>query len=219
MPRADWGWINVTPYYDTTTFTPGGGGGGGWYSCGTSSNTTDYSITFNGGTVSNNWTTSNTYTLQNYWGNDVINDPWGPAPAPTWRLVDEGTGREVERVARSEARALARTAARDRADELLQSMLSEQQREAYRLTGEFEVMGSAGGVYRIRRGTSGNVDWIAPDGTVGARLCAHPEMREGWMPDQDVALAQMLALRTDEAGFIGMANVHAGRRPSHLVVA
>jgi hypothetical protein len=87
------------------------------------------------------------------------------------------------------------------------------------LTGEFEVMGSAGGLYRIRRGTSGNVDWIDHDGSVGARLCAHPTMADGWMPDQGVAVAQLLALTTDEAGFVRMANVHAGRRPAHLVGA
>jgi hypothetical protein len=38
-------------------------------------------------------------------------------------------------------------------------------------------------------------------------------MNEHWLPDQDVALAQMLALTTDEAAFVRLANVHRGRRP------
>lgn len=112
-----------------------------------------------------------------------------------------------------EDRARARVLASDRASELLMSLLSDEQAHAYHLTGEFEVMGSAGGLYRVRRGTSGNIDWIDPEGQVGARLCAHPTMAQGWMPEQDVAAAQVLALITDEPGFVRVANVHWGRRP------
>lgn len=185
----------------------------------TSSTTTNFAI-YNYGTTSTSQTLTNkiwnTYNvnstaLQGYWGyNQVSMSTERPRRDLDHRVVvDEG------RVARSTARAIAR----DRADELLLSMLSEDQRQTYQLRGEFEVIGSAGGVYRIRRGTSGNVDWLEPDGRVGARLCAHPTMAEGWLPDQDVAVAQMLALITDEPGFVRLANVHAGRRPSHLVAA
>ena len=38
-------------------------------------------------------------------------------------------------------------------------------------------------------------------------------MAEHWLPDQDVALAQMLAIQADEPGFAALANVHQGVRP------
>ena len=159
---------------------------------------------------------------------------------PTWeghRLVgieytaDEGIQRveetpeqiaaaaaEIERVAaevaaQRELRAQERVLATARGEELLLSMLDENQREALRQDSMFAVIGSHGTVYRIRWGTSGNVDWIKPDGSVGGRLCAHPSMRESWLPTADVMLAQVLALRTDEREFCRVANVHVGRRP------
>lgn len=121
--------------------------------------------------------------------------------------------------ARNEARRqrdISRTQAISRAEELLLSLLSENQRQQYRLTGIFEVIGSAGTLYRIERGTAGNIVWIKPDGEIGGRLCAHPEMRESWLPVQDVAVAQLLALTTDEKAFVRVANVHEGRRPPIL---
>lgn len=121
--------------------------------------------------------------------------------------------------ARREARSQSRVVARERADELLLSMLNPAQLESYLRCGEFDVVGSAGGRYRIRRGVSGNVDWLDNDGQVGGRLCAHPTMEHGWMPDQDVALAQLLALTTDEVAFVAVANVHHGRRPPILVAS
>lgn len=172
--------------------------------------------------VPEEWTTSataNTWSEVKWSYNTTINvydnnTRWWPMltqeyPRPRWQRE------ELSEPARESARQreVARTAARDRADELLCSMLSAEQRESYRLTGEFIVIGSAGGVYRVSRGSSGNITWLAPDGSVGGRLCAHPDMREGWIPDQDVALAQLLALSTDEAAFVAKANVHAGTRP------
>lgn len=106
-----------------------------------------------------------------------------------------------------------RVEANSRAEELLLTMLSEDQAAELRRNDSFTVIGSAGGVYRIRRGVSGNVDWILPDGGVGGVLCAHPTMAEHWLPQQDVAVSQLLALTTDEPSFVRVANVHRGRRP------
>jgi hypothetical protein len=106
-----------------------------------------------------------------------------------------------------------RVRATDRATELLLSLLPPDQRETYQLQGVFEIIGSEGTVYRINRGTSGNVEWITPEGEVGGRLCAHPTMAESWLPEQDVALSQMLALTTDERAWLRVANVHRGSRP------
>jgi hypothetical protein len=108
---------------------------------------------------------------------------------------------------------VARTAARDRAVALLESMLGPEQVTHYRLHGTFEIIGSHGTLYRVCRGVSGNIEWIKPDGSVGGRLCAHPDMFGGWMPEADVHLSQLLALRTDERAFCRVANVHQGQRP------
>ena len=111
---------------------------------------------------------------------------------------------EIERVAaeitaQRELRARERVLATARGEELLLSMLDENQREAYRQDNVFAVIGSHGTLYRIRHGTSGNVEWIKPDGSFGGRLCAHPSMHESWLPTEDVMLAQVLALRTRRA--------------------
>lgn len=100
-----------------------------------------------------------------------------------------------------------------RARELLVSLLSPQQRESYERNEQFDVVGSLGNLYRIRRGSMGNIDWLTPDGKVQGTLCAHPSMREAYLPLPDVAAAQLLALTTDEAAFVRLANVHWGRRP------
>lgn len=110
-------------------------------------------------------------------------------------------------------RTLAREAAKVVADHLLCSMLSEPQRQSWALQGYFEVIGSAGTLYRLHRGVAGNVEWIKPDGEPGGRLCAHPSMAESWLPTEDVMLAQMLALMTNEREFVRIANVHQGARP------
>ena len=41
---------------------------------------------------------------------------------------------------------------------------------------------------------------------------------QGYLPNPDVALAQMLALVTDEEHFVRTANVHRGRRPNLALV-
>jgi hypothetical protein len=139
---------------------------------------------------------------------EMPGDPRGDIRART-----EFDQRQAQAEHEREERHQARIKAQSRAAELLLSLLPTDQRERYRLHGEFEIIGSAGNLYRIRRGSSGNIDWIEPDGAVGGRLCAHPTMRDGWLPDADVALAQFLALTTNEPEFIRLANVHQGRRP------
>jgi hypothetical protein len=129
-----------------------------------------------------------------------------------------GPGAEALRAARDE-RAVARTAAQDRAAALLESMLPPEQVQRYRLVGSFEIIGSHGTLYRVNRGVAGNIEWIKPDGTVGGRLCAHPDMYSTWLPEADVHLSQLLALMTDERAFCRVANVHQGRRPPAAVAA
>lgn len=119
----------------------------------------------------------------------------------------------------SRERAVVREAATVVAEELLSSVLTEDQRQSWRLNGYFEVIGSHGTLYRLHRGVSGNVEWVRPDGEVGGRLCAHPSMREKWLPTPDVLLAQMLALSTNERAWLAHANVHRGNRPQLVGVS
>lgn len=109
------------------------------------------------------------------------------------------------------ARASPRLSPRERAQQLLESRLSAEQRTELAQHGYFHVVGSRGRRYRIRaQGVNGNVEWVDNDGVVLGRLCAHPS---GSLPHADYWLAQMLALQHDEDAFLRVANVHAGRRP------
>ena len=70
------------------------------------------------------------------------------------------------------------------------------------------MIGSYGTVYRIKLGTSGNIEWIKPDGTCGRTAVCASEHDEQWLPTADVMAAQVLALMTDERQFWRIANVH-----------
>lgn len=127
---------------------------------------------------------------------------------------EERAGRErrqAERDAdwqrRQEEQERERDAVRARAQELLRSLLSDEQWASYQGNGWFEVRGSKGGRWRIRnRGQSGNVDLMPEIGEErDATYCAHPP---GGLPDADAHAAQMLALVTDEEAFARVANVH-----------
>jgi hypothetical protein len=107
-----------------------------------------------------------------------------------------------------------RDAARVKAEALLLSLLPEPEVQRYRLEGWFEVIGSHGGHYRVHRGVAGNVYWSDDQGLEHS-LCCHPATRteHGQLPTEDVMVGQLLAIQTDEAGFVHTAN---GRKPPHL---
>lgn len=106
-----------------------------------------------------------------------------------------------------------RKQAASKAEELLLSLLSEEQARTYQEHDWFEVRGSRGGRWRIRnRGQSGNVDLMPEIGDEReATYCAHPP---GDLPDADAYVAQMLHLVTDEDDFKRTANLHY-QRPGH----
>ena len=160
-------------------------------------------------------TGSATTNMTARWTNVLVRPEYDAAVAEIEAVADDVARRDrlATEALQRQARAASRTAAIARADALLASMLSGPQLDAWRLYGHFEVIGSAGTVYRLHRGVSGNVEWLRPDGHPGGRLCAHPEMRQGWLPVEDVLVSQLLALMTDEVGFVRTANVHAGARP------
>jgi hypothetical protein len=92
-----------------------------------------------------------------------------------------------------------------RARELLFSLLTDEQVRTYRELGWFELRGSAGGWWRIRRdGQVGNVDELpGPGAPRVASWCCHPP---GGLPDADAHAAQYLTLVTDEPGFRATGN-------------
>lgn len=93
-----------------------------------------------------------------------------------------------------------------RAEQLLMSLLSDEQRRTRREHGWFEVRGSLGGRWRIRnRGQSGNVDLMPQTGNERLMsFCIHPPDR---LPDADAHVAQMLGIVTDELAFRRTGNV------------
>jgi hypothetical protein len=106
-------------------------------------------------------------------------------------------------------------AARTRARILLEDFLSEEQKLELVVKGRFHVTGSKGRRYCIRAtGQAGNVDLLKSDGQVQATLCCHPRRApDGYLPDGDAWLMQMIELRHDEDHFLATANVHRGSLP------
>ena len=98
-----------------------------------------------------------------------------------------------------------------RASQLLLSVLSPAEAESYTRLGWFEVRGSGGGWWRIRRdGQAGNIEELErPGGPRIASWCCHPP---GGLPDADAHLAQLLHLVTDEDGFRATGNRTPRRR-------
>lgn len=123
--------------------------------------------------------------------------------------------REAEHRRRTEERREREHQAQLRAEELLMSYLTAEQQAQYTSQETFDVEGSAGGLYRIHPGNVGNVRLLR-EGREVVALCAHPELdvhdehgrHLGFLPNADVALAQMLALTTNEGAFCRVANIH-----------
>jgi hypothetical protein len=136
---------------------------------------------------------------------------WNTAYEETLEQREARERQEADGRQRAEEHRRARELASARAEELLLSLLTDEQAASYRERGWFEVRGSRGGRWRIRnRGQSGNVDLMPEIGEEReATYCAHPP---GALPDADAHAAQMLALVTDEEGFLRVANCHY-RRP------
>ena len=105
-----------------------------------------------------------------------------------------------------------RDAANERAKELLFRFLTDEQRESYERDCRFDLVGSLGTPFRIRRDTMANIEVLDLSGEVTGALCAHPAEGE-WLPEADKHLGQLLALQTDERRIMRLANCHRGVRP------
>lgn len=126
------------------------------------------------------------------------------------------TAAEIEAADRAAtAWAADRAAAIERARTLLLRHLSASQRDQFNRDGYFIVAGRAAR-YRVRVGRTANVDVIDRSGRATHRLCAHPAEL---VPDFDTMLAQKLALETDEAAFVRIANRHPAANAEQLLPA
>ena len=139
------------------------------------------------------------------------------APTPE-RLTPEQRAEQELRVARHEAARKVeqrrRELASERAEQLLKTILTEDQWVSWERDKNFELITQSGRRYRIRRGVSHNVQLVEDDFETES-LCAHPAISVwsedggllGKIPAEDVVVAQVLALRTDEEGFRRVANI------------
>jgi len=94
---------------------------------------------------------------------------------------------------------------------LLTKLLNPEQRQEFRKSGHFQVIGgSTGDRYRIRAGMIANIDVLRDDGTVKYRLCVLPT---GGVPVYDVMAAQLLHLQDpdSEPRMLQQANVYLAR--------
>lgn len=110
-----------------------------------------------------------------------------------------------------------REVARVRARSLLDSMLTEEQKQYVERHGYIPVIGSKGRRYHIRTtgGASGNVALVDDKDAVIGRFCAHPgPTHDGkGLPNEDQFLAQLLHLQDDEDSFLEVANIVEGHNP------
>jgi hypothetical protein len=116
------------------------------------------------------------------------------------------TQRNSELVMQEEMRKERR--AKRKALTLLMRLLNPEQRQEFRKSRYFHVVGgSSGNRYRIRAAMFANIDVLCANGRVKHRLCAHPT---GDVPVYDMMAAQMLHLQdpVTEQRFLQQANVH-----------
>lgn len=163
------------------------------------------------------WSTGTTTTITTpFWTLPwtVTTSGWQWRTGPAYQYSQPSRA-ELDRIAADQRRRQAdRARVSERAEALLLSLLDPDQARSYAEAGWFEVRGSAGGRFRIRRrGQAGNVDELPVAGEDRiASYCAHPS---GGFPDADAHVAQFLALVTDEEGFRRTAN----RTPRGLIAA
>lgn len=127
---------------------------------------------------------------------------------PTPEEIAEHERRRVELMRERAERAVKEKEAEGRAKAILIRHLKPAQRADLEARGWFLVDGKSGTRYRIKRGSLvGNVEVLAPDGSVRYRLCAHERAGIG-CPLDDQLLTQKLYLEHHEEDFLRVANRH-----------
>ena len=127
------------------------------------------------------------------------------APVLTEEQLAERERQRAERARLDEERRREKAAADDRAMELLQSVLTEEQNRDLDREGYFFTHGQSGRLYRIGKGRLGNVKVVDPQTKQWTEtLCIH--QRE-YIPIADTMLMQKLMIETAEAHFRAYANI------------
>ncbi len=142
--------------------------------------------------------TTSTTTIEHF---GVIQGVMHETDEETTRFAGETRRLAEER--RREQRERYRAACR-RARETLRSLLTEENQRRLDAGLDLLIIGSAGGQYRVRHGYQGNIR------SDGRTFCAHPRMMTpdgDWFPVEDVLIAQIFALVTDEPAFLRVANM------------
>lgn len=92
--------------------------------------------------------------------------------------------------------------AKEKAEKLLQSALAPEQQEELKSKGFFHCKSNKGNLYRIYRGSHGNVKRVV-NGKEIERLCIQPH----YVPEGDCMLAQKLHIEFNEDAFRQTANI------------
>lgn len=113
----------------------------------------------------------------------------------------------AERYAReAEQRAKERAEADAKAHKILLRFLTAEQRRDFEASKEFLVIGASGAKYRIKWGRVANIEALTADDRVSHRLCVHPV--DASLPIEDVLLAQLLHLKSNDNDLARIANRH-----------
>ena len=127
------------------------------------------------------------------------------APQDAAAQAEAAARAERRRVESEQAQARQQEATR-KARALLDSFLSEQQRQQLQRQQFFEVIARGSRTrYRIHAGAHGNIERLDSRGRVVAKLCCH--VKDHSLPDEDHMLIQRLMLEHNEDEFVKTANV------------
>lgn len=127
-------------------------------------------------------------------------------PVPTPEQLAERQRWAEERRVEQEAEAAKRKAASEKAEETLTRCLTPEQRKAWKEERAIFVTSQSGRRFKLKAGMTHNVKELDLDGKEIRELCVHVHWSSG-CPMADNVLAQLLALRFDEAAFIKRANI------------
>ncbi|MDH5626666.1 MAG: hypothetical protein OEY69_00090 [Candidatus Krumholzibacteria bacterium] len=146
------------------------------------------------------------------------------APTQVGRMVAP-TPEEIaaQQLRQAEAKRLAdelevkRQAARAKAEATLRELLTPEQEQAWQENRHIFVMGQSGKRYRIKEGMSHNFHEVTVDGVPIKEFCAHVDLSSRCNVIDNV-IAQLLALKYNEAMIVKKANVWDVSRPERRVV-
>ncbi len=127
-----------------------------------------------------------------------------PPPTPEQQAALERVRVEEQRRWQEDQRRIEaeKNEAKEKAYKLLDSALDNQQREELKTKGFFHCRSKQGNLYRIYRGSHGNVKKVVNNKEV-EKYCIQPH----YVPEGDCMLAQKLHIENDEDSFIRTANI------------